>query len=1090
MAEFTDQDKELLDELRKVLNKKSRTTRARQPWQESLSRDTTSPVRARPNPNVIEGFSGSWAASYAQGLGTSAVAEATDEEGATEDAPSPVRAKTLKIGLRGVPDVDFVPYNWRTNRFGSKGPSLVGHPISFRVVGPTLKSPFCDWTWEVGDEAGITLDGVSGDLLEMAVRPDGGAPVASTIEGAYGISNFTMGNPTEPNGGLYLLITDDGSNPGSLAGGQVAMGAQDHVVDTARYELFRILDVRANQITVHPNKRLRHYFDLPLGGTRHIRAIAIVQPYVTRLAAVPGSGPPSREQTFVTVSPERAASSDLYPPLDGGVALDGSWLRGGFEPNNMQGTLEGYGGSFRLPVPRPIREGSATVEKTVGTSTFVGNFLLMEVTDPSVEDVGRILHIYQISSSDDVELTHGTRAQALGWFEVLDVHEGNAEYILGRVAEVDPKTGRVFFGPGPVFIDPSPFGPPEHTVYFTVHEPMESLWQGPFNIDDVDASRLRNLVDPSLIERATKQYSDPSGKPPPPGQSPARSDRALFNTAMHVPSGATLPQSENPGSLLDLGFRMVLFPAKEDNDGNPIPDFDRPIVSREVIIDPDIQEQQFLEVDYSAGTVRLSHPPPPRGDGDIVPHGVIAGPTNPRGEVVLFAACVPHSMESSQLGGGVRVTTGKAEDVDAYSQRITAGIDTGATAFLASAPFIGATGIVLDRRWEGPPTGVIDILEGAPPLGAVAQKSFGTWAYSEVDDSGPTSVLRLISSEPGVETPEPPGFELRTVVLRREVFYGRKSDGNAHAADRVAFDTAYGSSQRAHTLRFPEGTLESLLDGSVKVNVGGDGKFAFASHQWGSFFPSKLPRGAASTFKRFSELGIIEPLLYQNTVEPLDDPAGAGMYGVLATHGPNLALRTSPTIDHYYGVITESDGAVTPPTAIVTVASYVRFTTKFSLHSGGGGDVGYRFFTGLLGTDPNITIASVDVATAAAFPGDVEAVGLHVDMGTSDEFLFLGVGSGGPVTIPTGVASDGTGVFHFVMETYLGPQVRFGLFDENFVLLAQGFLDDAAALPHFTPLHVVTGIRKIAPDGRPQVNTFFTTVMTRFDTVGPPLLGP
>lgn len=1084
MPDFTDKDKETLERLEKAFDRKSLTTDERQPWQEHLRRATSVSTGASLAAEIVAGFSGSWAASYNYGLGAGFVPENTDVLASTGEVPTPVRAKRTKLGGRGVPDVDFVPYNWRTNRFGSKGPSLVGHPISFRVVGPTLKSPFCDHTWQVQEGAGAN----GGDLLTIDTRPDGGAPTISGVGAGYGLPvvAFTIGGPSEPNGGLYVLITDDGANPGSTPVGTTPMGALAAHLDTARYEIFRVASVRADEIELHPNKPLGNYFDLPGGSTRHIRAITLLQPYVTRLAAVPGSGEGvGRERTFVVVSPETAASSDLYPPFDGGNPSDGSWVQGGFESTGTAGDTSLYGGEVEQPVPTPIRETFGTVEKSaLSSSALAGQFIVENVAVPDTNDVGRILHIYHIDSDDEEQLSNGTRPQALGWFEVIDVNVDT--YTLARVAEVEPTDGSTFFGPGPYFINA---GDPTHFVYFTVHEPVRSLWEGAFSLDDVDSARLRNLIDPVEARRARKQLSDAAAPPRPAGSSPVGSDRAIFDT--RTDGGAAPANPSNPGSLLDLGFRMVLFPAKDDGGGNPIPNFDRPIESNEIVIDPLVSDTQTIERDYSGGVVRLSHAPPSAPGGDIVPDGIVggAGTTNPRGEVVLFAACVPYSMEPSQLGTGARVVGGTRGDVDSYSERIFAKIDTAATTFTGSPPHIGASGIVLDRVWDGPPTGVVDILTGDVTSDGVETRSFGTWGYSEVDNSGPTSVLLLVSSEPTVSDPTPGANDQRSVVLRREVFFGRQSGSNAETIDDVRWDTAYGSSQRARALRFPGATLTPQLDGSVRVDMAQTAAQSFASHQWGYFTASKLPRGNALSDKFYSESGIVEPLLYQDNANPLDGSPGGG-YGVVSGHGPRIRIASLINSGDFKGVITESDAGAPTVVGVTTMDAFTRLTAKFTIVAGGED---YMFFVGLIGTATGVTQPDVDIATDfLAPPADIRQVGLRVNGTLTDEFTFFGLGSGGPVGVPTGVFSDGTGIFYFVLETSPGPEARYGLFDGNFNLLAQSAVLDPTNLPaDADSLHVVKGIRKVS-GGAPRVNldSLYVNVLTRFDLVGPPLLGP
>lgn len=1074
MADFTNQEKETLEKLRKAFENKGLTSTARQPWQELFSHETSAATSSVLAAEIIAGFSGSWAASYNYGSGAGSTVSL---DNTVADTPVPVRARRTKLGERGVPEINFVPYNWRTNRFGSKGPSLVGHPISYSVVGPTLKSPFCDWTWEVQQGAGPN----GGDLLLMDVRPDGAAATATTIVGGYNIANFSIGAASEPNGGLYVLITDDGSNPGSLSVGAVAMGALDPYVDTARYELFRVSDVRAGQIELHPSKPLSTYFDLPAASTRAVRSITVISPFVTRLAAVPGSGPGvGHERTFVVIQPEFAASSDLYPPYNGTAPADGTWLRGGFESTGAVGEAQAYGGASPLPIPRPLRESRGIIEKVaVASAALGGQFIVQNVEDPTASDIGRIMRIYHVDLEEGATPTIGSTNQALGWFAIRNVV--GSTYTLRRVAEVDPTDGATFFGPGPVFI--SGEDPVQH-VYFTVHASTRTLWtSSTFAIDATESVRLKNLIDPIHVKRAEKKLSDTAGYPIPGGATPDRADRAIFETRTNLAAAPSVPA--NPGSLLDLGFRMVLFPARNVG-GSPVPDYNRPITTREVVIDPAVAEAQYIDIDYSAGLVRLSHAPPTGSAGQIVPNGIIGGADNPRGEVVLFAACVPYSMEPTQLGGGTRVTGGVDGNEDVFSERITATIDAAATVFTGVAPFFSAAGIVLESVWEGPPTGVIDILGGNAGDNGLGAPSLGTWGYSAVDNSGPTSVLTLVSNIAGATDPDPPAGETRTVVLRREVFFGNESLSNSPDVDDVRFDSVYGASSRASILRFPGANLRRLIDGSTEVQMDlSPAQFAFASYQWGYFSAAALPAANALSNKFYSENGFIEPLVYQDNANP-DSGATGGGYGLSNSQGPRLRLASLVNDDDYKGVMCEFTNN---SAGVVALNSFTRFVTKFEINASGED---YVFFAGLIGatgaTSPNSDVAVSEVAP----PADIVQVGLRVFGTLSPNFGFFGLGSGGAASIPTGISSDGTGVYHFVMETLTGPEVRYGLFDDAFNLLAQGVIANSANLPlGTTGLYPIVAIRKVSA-GVPRVNldTWFTHVITRFDTVGPPLLSP
>jgi hypothetical protein len=262
-------------------------------------------------------------------------------------------------------------------------------------------------------------------------------------------------------------------------------------------------------------------------------------------------------------------------------------------------------------------------------------------------------------------------------------------------------------------------------------------------------------------------------------------------------------------------------------------------------------------------------------------------------------------------------------------------------------------------------------------------------------------------------------------------------------------------------------------------------QFAFSSYQWGYYTASALPLGNAISNKFYSENGFVEPLVYQDNGNPVSGASG-GSYGVNAAQGPRLRLASLIANGDYKGVMSE---AVDNTMGVVAINAYTRYVTKFEITASGEDFV---FFTGLIGataaTTPDCDIATLSVAP----PADIVEIGLRVFTTTSPQFRFFGLGSGGGLGIPTGVVADGTGVYHFVMETLEGPEVRYGLFDANFNLLTQAVIDISTNLPTGTTgLYLVTAARKISA-GAPRVNldTWFTHVITRFDTAGPPLLSP
>jgi hypothetical protein len=1135
MADFTDQDKELLDKLRKGFERDAKTRSQLEPWEELLDRDATvNANRAAAAAKIVEGFAGSWAAQYKYGLGSSVnpTGSLVGEPVAGFDPqgpPVPIRSKINKLGQRGMPEINFVPYNWRTNTFGSKGPSLVGHPIGFEIVGPTLKSPYMDWTWRV--ELGTGVGG--GDVLVMDVRPDGNPNVVSPYSGnftdAYGPFagvGWTIGDDTEPNGGIYIVIADDGNNPGSLPAGRLPMPALDLYADTARFEVFRVAQIPLIdagipfRIHLHPSKRLSQFFDVSNAPDLSIRAITMLKPYVTRLAAIPQSGASGgssgasvsgREQTFVVVSPERAATGDNFPPFNGRTTGDGTWVQGGFTDSRgafgfpIGGELTAYGGKNRLPIPNPLREETARVDSAFGApTTLVGQWAgevgsLTPYTTGPFASYLPIAHITVTQRDDDLPgLSLGTLPSCLGWFDIVGTDAGPDRILMNRVPETDPTTGLTYWGPGP-FVN-NTLGSREVTMFMTLHQPIEALWQGSFDVDKTESSRLKNLIDPQWVERFEKQLSDPllvgGVAAPPPGSGPGRPDRAIFNTRRYPSMAGPIPDIDDPGSLMDLGFRMVLFPAKEDpNDATKtIPDFDRPITGRELVIDGSIDEKQYVEVDYSSGVVRLSHPPPqsrsttPLAPSDVIPNGISGttgvGANNPRGEVVLFAACVPYSMEDSQVGTGNRVTASEGagkRDFDLYSDEISAHIDLTNTTFTGTAPYIGVSGltgavdIVLDRLVpEAPETGVFTITRGTDN-----SQPLSRWGYTEKKTVtlGTYQVTALggISSLPGVINPDPGvSGETRYVVIRRDAVFSRESFSIPALSDAVGGDTYYGSSARAETLRFERSRLVPQLDGSISVRPRPD-LGAQLDRATGHILPAKrrdptdttINPGPSSDLYPY-EGGIYHGLSYQTVP---GDPRGTnpGMNyntGVSVTNaadynlGPAMITQLVGTPPIYYGFITTETPAF-PGVGSFLLASNFRWVAKVALSFRNAATQTTAFVGFIQDTSgPGLTPVVSTLSDPALAPPVHYYAGFQLDTSGTPEWRAWTRGSAGDNIIGLGAAYDPSsafvqGPYYLVMES---PRitlasddsvvVKFGIYDGNKRLLGSTNVTRRSLLPN------------------------------------------
>jgi len=768
-------DDETLIRLRKALENRAATDFVREAWQEHLSR-----VAQIQSSEVVSGLAGSWAGSLERSFQATQEPDSSnaDKSGSTATAfPHDVQTIDSRLGLAGHPEINFRPYDHGSHRFGPKGPSLLGHPIAFHVIGPTKASPFCDWQWTVGSVG-------NNDTLTMADGPSGSRSAADLAE-AYNLSGTGI---SAYNGGLYLVISDTGSVDGTLAAGVNGLTPLSKYVGSARFEIFRVSSYTGGVITLASEKRLSSVFTIPLNPA--LRSIMLFQPQVTRLVGMPGSGPAvGRERIFVVVPPENTASSGFYPPYK-------VWEDGGFEATSTAGEVASYGGQAATPIPVARRTMQGVVEYGGGTpADGPGIWRIQDIAGSPVVagDAGKVVRVTGVNLVDGAALSHGDEAALLGYYEIVDASAAD-EYQLKRLPEVDPATGRYFFGPGPYFDTTGHTGAAKVEVTFTLHDAISELFTGDFDLDRVEAARLGNLIDPEWVRRTTK--IDASGKVPS-GGSPGRADRSIFDTE----SGTG---QADPGSLLDLGFRMVLFPAKDDGGGDAVPDFSRPIYTRDVVIDPSVTtDSQFIEVDYAGGLVYLSHAPPASSGGAIVPAGIIgSGGNNPRGEVVLFAACVPYSRESGQTGVGLRVTGGDLESAtlgyssatqrDVFGGRVHATLTAHAA---GSNPHTMTLTGTNSANW--PETGSAEVLyEGGSPLGLSQGRIFWTGLGNV---TGTTFDLTGVATDAAIPFTVP-----ATVVLR-------KGDGD------LRLDTTYGAKWRSGTWRIAYGDLTAQPDGSLLI---------------------------------------------------------------------------------------------------------------------------------------------------------------------------------------------------------------------------------------------------------------------------------
>lgn len=980
---------------------------SRDPWQEPLpSRQTVEGPRSLQAAEVIGGFLGSWAGSWSL---NPAITEALRTE-----TPGTPRFKFSHLGVPGFPELNFAPYAHNTNRIGSRGGSLIGHPISFSVVGPTIKNAATTWEWRV-------QQGASQDKLTL--RNAGGV----TIPALYGFSDLSKFP-----GGLYLVITQTGASgelEGSLTGG-LGDGARTMVTGTygplapigfGKYEIFRVtsIDDGNTSLTLDSGKRLSTYFTFPGTANFFVRSIMLLQPAATRLVAVPQPGQTKgHEQVFAVVPPERALNQDeLFPYMTwtrtdaSGTPLGGTWTDPLLTDYAMAG---GEAFEYRyqpaLPVPQPAGMFSASLPDTpilTGTNRFS---LVSAFADGFSSDlgemVGRIVHLYEVEKRDGGDLITGVTTgfqvrdeSLLGWFEVVAGAENSV--VLRKMDEVDPDSGRAYtLAPG-YFTSTVSDGV---KVIGTWHEPVSALWRMDGDIakvshyhkahlDALEATRLTNIINPDWVARNPKEQLSRF-------DNPARADKAVFDTASANAGAAG--SNANPGSLFDLGFRMVLFPAKVATVDVPggtesrlIPDWDNPITSNEIVLDPSKpEEKQYIDIDYSNGLVRLSHAPQ-EGSPVYPASGVFTAGDNPRGELVLFASCVPYSMEPGQLGASLRVTAAPlGEQDDLLACELVESLDPdGSKKIMADVwsnrqvmPLTGSQTITSqqvpgssiklagDWRFRLPSSGFIEILQGttldeAEPLFSDEPDWIGsTFGYYGVTYDGTDTTLTNVygGGEDGTTfdvdaqdaTPPYAGDGPAIAVLRRDAWGPNSPDGAAGV--EFSQDVTFGASKRNGTLRFEGATLQTNPDGSMTVKVNQPSAKrelrVFRDHVWSSWILDggdvdfdgavSTPGGGDPYVDPTIEISYEEMLIVMRGVT-MTVPAGEVLFDV---DGGTLLFHTeSPTISDVYVTgkylyVEHTDGTICPE---VKVASSLplphpedillwKFSVKYTITTSGG----------------------------------------------------------------------------------------------------------------------------------------------------------
>jgi len=468
-------------------------------------------------------------------------------------------------------------------------------------------------------------------------------------------------------------------------------------------------------------------------------------------------------------------------------------------------------------------------------------------------------------------------------------------------------------------------------------------------------------------------------------------------------------------------------------------------------------------------------------------------------------------MEPGQTGTGSRVTTtlpDTTRDVDAFSEQVFAYLDPNQTSIIGGLPGIGAStlpgnpvAIVLDRVWEGPPTGVIDILAGS-----LDATSYGTWQYNGVIESTTVinGVTRTVSALIGPQS-RPNAFPLTPpiatnnsylILLRREAITGQALNDPTNSIGIPQIDTTYGSAFRPSALRVDDFASRAELDGSMTLSPV---RQALQPQQMGmlqpAFWNEALP-GPDVQPRRFRAEGLFGSVVYFN--ESGITPVDTTIYQI-RQDGPTFSFNL------------DNNGelrAAIPITPTLLGVHQFRVVVKFDYEADDLGNnlVHYMglFFPGpLAGTPANKALASPpDLINNAfmglRFQGDPVAPGQH-------EFVVSNA-LGDSLVIPAGVLNPGD-PYYLIIETerdgYVDPdasaltapsspyRLNMTLRDRQLEVVSQIVLKgDDPNLPSSIgssnlALGLFLGNRAITVAGESDLRIYYVSCVTRKDLAGP-----
>ena len=371
--------------------------------------------------SFISSFEGSWAGDYKLVLG--------------KEASNP---GTSSIGLEGFGDIDFVPYADRTNAVSYKGQAQVGSPISFEIVGPSLKSSgFKDVTWTVTSEA--QTNGGS-YLLTLS---------AGTLSSVYGLS---LVSPT----GYWAMVYKG-----------------DAFTRRENSSIFKITAIGSTTLRIAD-------FDLDQLSPTDIVRVVILKESRSTLLNVPNTN------SYVILPPARALNSGLWPVQSAWTGDSERYGVGALVANPKPMALVAGGvlnGNLGSTVPASLEQMTIVYDDT--TTAIFGTASYYE---------GKLVKIAKVKNLSEDAVLSGSADLAVGYFEVVSVDATDPSAVSITVTvtpTISHKTGVINYEG--IYLTAG-----SAQVEFTLHEPANAVLDTTYRPDQIEQARVKRLISPQV----------------------------------------------------------------------------------------------------------------------------------------------------------------------------------------------------------------------------------------------------------------------------------------------------------------------------------------------------------------------------------------------------------------------------------------------------------------------------------------------------------------------------------------------------------------------------------------------------------------